>query len=113
MKRISAVYVLFLLASLSLLAADAPAAAPQLTLPSPLTCSLNLKGVKLPPKPLFKGMIPPPCIAQTSCDDGSTASCPVSYSTACWTSEGCWAMCEDGSFSFCPGKQGAPECPIY
>jgi hypothetical protein len=78
-----------------------------------LTCSLSLKGMELPAKPLFKGSIAPPCIAQVSCDDGSTATCPVSYNTACWTSDGCWAMCEDGSFRFCPGKQGAPECPVY
>jgi hypothetical protein len=115
MKRIALAYALLLLCSLSLFAADTPAAAPRTSVASPAVCSLGgIKSAEITPEPLFKSSVPPPCYAITNCPDGSSVSCPhVSSSSYCWSSDGCWVDCNEDGFLFCPGRRGAPGCEIW
>jgi hypothetical protein len=114
MKRIGLACLLTLSGSLSLQAADAPRPARTAVAPPPAVCSLGgVETAWLPPKPVLKAVVSPPCYALTNCPDGSTVMCPtISYYANCNSSDGCWVECENG-FLFCPGQESKPECRLY
>lgn len=115
MKRISLAFTLLFLGSLSLAAADAPAVAalPIFQAPGGTCSALGQNALMKKPMYLSTTFLQPPCIATTSCSNGSTITCPTtSYSSGCLWKDGCWAQCEDGSFLWCPGARRDPACAI-
>jgi hypothetical protein len=109
MKRLSLAFTLLLLGSLSLAAVDAPAVAPQPIFQAPGgNCPLG-KNAPME-KPMFKSYLPPTCIAYTTCSDGSSVSCPPSYSSGCLWKDGCYVICDDNSVIYCPGARQDPAC---
>lgn len=114
MKQIAFACASLLFCAVSLAAADLPGWTPQPASSEAAVCSTttSVQAIGIP-KPTPKGYLMPPCIAQTQCSDGSTISCPVSYSYSCSWSDGCWVNCNDDGIIYCPGAEGNPNCSVW